>query len=132
MTSYTLAAGESVSGARMLAPGWAVSATAATFGFRYLTTGAEVTLQAGTVDPNFDNSTTAPAWVCKMLTLADVDTQAELDALKFRVGFSSDATPNVGIHAIACEVAIKEATAVPASLPPLPAARRAQPHLMVR
>lgn len=112
MTTYTLAAGEAVSACRMLAPGWATSTTAATIGFRSWNGTTETILQAGTVDPNFDNSTTAPAWVCKMLTLADVDTQGEIDALAFRVGFSSDATPDMGIHAIYAELAVQEATAV--------------------
>jgi hypothetical protein len=120
MTSYTLAVGETISGVRMLAPGWAATTTAATIGFRSWNGTTETVLQAGTVDPAFDASTTAPAWVCKMLTLADVNTQAELDALAFRVGFSSDATPDIGIHAVYAEVAV---AAPPAGLPTLVMAR---------
>jgi hypothetical protein len=116
MTSYTLAGGETVSGLRMLAPGWATSGTAATIGFRSYNGTTETTLFAA-ADPNFDNSTTAPAWVCKMCTLADFDTQSELDALAFRVGFSGDATPDVGIHAIYAELAVKVAAAATSFLP---------------
>lgn len=105
MTTYTLGAGETVSGVRMMAAGWAATATAATFGIRSWNGSAETILQAGSVDPNFDNTT--PAWICRMLTLADVDTQAELNALAFRVGFSTDVSPHIGIHAIYAEVAIK-------------------------
>lgn len=105
MTSYTLDGGETIAGARMCAPGWATSGTAATLGFRSYNGTTETILQAGTVDPAFDNATTT-AWVCKMLTLADIDTQTELNALAFRVGFSNDATPDIGIHAIYAEVAI--------------------------
>lgn len=129
MTTYTLAAGESVAACRMLAPGWATSTTAATIGFRSWNGSTETTLQAGTVDPNFDASTATPGWVCKMLTLADVDTQSEIDGLAFRVGFSSDATPDIGIHAIYAELAVKEA--VPASLLAFNPFRRAN-HLLVR
>lgn len=106
MTTYTLGGGETIAGARMEAVGWATSATAATLGFRSYNGTTETILQAGTVNPLFDASTTAPGWVCKMLTLADIDTQAELNALVFRVGFSNDATPDEGIHAIYAEVAI--------------------------
>lgn len=117
MTSYTLAAGETVLGVRMLAVGWAASALAATLGFRSHNGTTETVLFAA-ADPNFDTSTTVPAWVCKMLTTADIDTQAELDALVFRVGFSTDANPTIGIHAIWAEGAIKESTSVASTFVP--------------
>ena len=107
MSTYTIGAGESVSGARMLAAVHADTATAATLGFRYITTGSEVLLKAAT-DWNQDN-TAVPAWVCVMLTVADIDTQAKLDSLVMRVGYSGDASPKVGIHAIYVEVAVKSA-----------------------
>lgn len=119
LTTYTLAAGESVAGARAWFIGWATSTTAATFGVRAFNGTTEETLQAGTVDPNFDNSTTAPAWICKMLTLANYDTQGELDALSLRGGFSSDATPDIGLHGCGVELAIKESTGIPTAEPPL-------------
>ena len=109
MTTYTLASGEMVNGVRMLAAGWATDATAATFGLRSWN-GTTETILFATGDPNFDASTTAPAWVCKMLSLIDINTQGELDALAFRAGFSDDATPDIGIHAIYAEVAVKLAT----------------------
>lgn len=108
LTTYTLAAGETVTGARLLVPGWAATTTAATIGFRSFNGTTETTLFAA-ADPNFDNTST-PAWVCKMLTTADVDTQAELDALAIRVGFSGGTSPHIGIHAVYVEVAITEAT----------------------
>jgi len=107
MSSYTLRAGEKISALRMLAPGWATSTTGATIGFRSFNGTTETTLYA-VADPGFDNTNSATAWVCKMCTLADFDTQAELDALVFRVGFSGDATPDIGIHAIYGELAVKE------------------------
>jgi hypothetical protein len=110
LTTYTLAGGESVGAARMLIPGWAASTTAATIGFRSWNGTTETTLFAA-ADPNFDNSST-PGWVCKMLTLADVDTQAELDALAIRVGFSGDVTPHIGVHAVYVELAVKESTSI--------------------
>lgn len=112
MSNYTLQSGETVYGARMLAPGWAAAATAATIGFRSYNGTTETTLYAA-ADPNFDNSTTTPAWVCAVLTTADINTQSELDALAFRVGFSGDAAPDIGIHAIYAEVAISESTSTP-------------------
>ena len=119
MTSYTLAGGETIAGLRMVAPGWATSTTAATIGFRSWNGTTETTLLAA-ADPGFDNTSTTSAWVCKMCTLADFDTQSELDALVFRVGFAGDATPDIGIHAIYAELAVKEssggATATPAAV----------------
>jgi len=119
MTSYTLAGGETIAGLRMVAPGWATSTTAATIGFRSWNGTTETTLLAA-ADPGFDNTATTTTWVCKMCTLADFDTQSELDALVFRVGFAGDATPDIGIHGIYAELAVKEssggATATPAAV----------------
>lgn len=97
METVALAAGEQVAGARLYIVGWAASTAAATIGFRiHNGTGESVVFAAG--DPNFDNSATVPAWVCRMLTLADVDTQGEIDALALRVGFSTDAVPHIGLQ----------------------------------
>ena len=90
---------------RMCACGWATSTTAATIGFRGWDGSAETTLFAA-ADPEFDNTTT-PGWVCKMYRPAGGWDQAKLDALAFRVGFSGDATPDIGIHAIYAEVAVE-------------------------
>jgi hypothetical protein len=59
-----------------------------------------------------------------MLTLADIESQGLLDALEFRAGFSGDATPDIGIHAIYAELAVKEAAAAWA-MPALTMARHA-------
>lgn len=110
MSTYALAGGEAVSALRMLAPGWATSTSAATIGFRSFNGTTETVLYA-VADPGFDNTNSTTAWVAKMCTLADFTTQAEIDALEFRVGFSGDASPDIGIHAIYGELAVKEATA---------------------
>jgi hypothetical protein len=94
--------------------GWAAAAgptTAATIGFRAWDGTAETTLFAA-AEPNFTSSTTTPSWICRMQrTLASnvppALTQAGLDALAARVGFSTDATPVVGIHAAYAEVAVR-------------------------
>ena len=108
METYATAGAGSVRSVRMLACGWAASTTAATIQFRGWDGAAELTLGSG--DLAFDNSTTDPAWACRMFNPAAGWTQAKLDALAFRVGFSSDATPDVGIHAIYAEVAVQDAT----------------------
>lgn len=102
---------ESLRGVRWYFCGWAVDATAATIGFRAYDGSAETTLFAA-ADPNFDASTTTPAWVCKMnraqASSTPYDwTQTKLDALCARVGFSGDATPNIGVHAILAELAVR-------------------------
>lgn len=108
METYPLAESEYVHGARMLACGWAASSTAATIGF-YSWNGTTQTLINSTGDPNFDNSTTSPAWVCEILAPGDIATQAQLSALALRVGFSDDATPDIGIHAVYVELAVGDA-----------------------
>lgn len=108
MTTTALTEGETFVGARMVACGWAASATANTLGFRSFNGTTQTILQAGTVDPNFDNSTTNPAWCCKMLTAADVDSQAKVDGLCIDVGFSSNAGVDAGIHAVYVEIAVAQ------------------------
>lgn len=107
MTTYTLGGGETLSGLRILVVGWAGSATAASIGLRTFNGTTETTLFAA-ADPNFDNNTTSPAWLCKMATAADFDTQSELGALVVRLGYSTDISPLPGAHAIYGEVAVKE------------------------
>lgn len=101
--------GAAIRAVRMLACGWAASTTAATIGFRAYDGTTETQLIAGSGDKDFDNSTTNPLWSCKMVRGAGrFDwTQAKLDALAFRVGFSNDASPACGIHAIYGEVAFR-------------------------
>lgn len=113
MTTYTLLGGEAVLGLRPVFVGWAVSTTAATLGFRVWNGIVEETLQAGTVNPLFNNSTTAPGWFAKQATLTNFDTQAKLDACQLRVGYSSDATPDIGVQWAGAELAIGSAIAIP-------------------
>lgn len=108
MTSYTIAAGEVISGVRILLCGWAATATANQQGLRTFNgTTEDILFAAG--DIGTDNSTTAPAWLCKMAVDGRFDTQAELDAMVVRWGYSNDIAPLPGAHAIYAEVAVKEA-----------------------
>jgi hypothetical protein len=108
METYNAAAnGAGLRAVRMYAAGWgAGSPAAATLGFRGFDGTTETTLLAA-ADPTFTNSTTTPGWVAKMFKPTSGWTQAKLDALTFRVGFSSDATPDIGIHSIMAEVAVR-------------------------
>lgn len=119
MTTYTLAGGETITGVRSVSCMWAANATAAanTLGIRSFNGTTETVLFAAAAYAG-TNSTTAPAWMCKMLTVADADTQAELDALVMRIGYSGDVTPLPGIHATYAEVAIKESTSTDANITP--------------
>lgn len=109
MTAPTLAAGETVTGLRAMVVGWATSTTGTNIRFdAFNGSVAETFFALG--DPNFDNSTTVPAWVCAMLTAGNYDTQAELDALELRGGWGTDANPDAGVHGWAVAIAIKEAT----------------------
>jgi len=110
MATYNASGTASIRTVRMLAVGWAASGTAATIGFRSWDGTTESGLLSG--DPGFDNSTTAPAWVVVNVPRPTGGwTQAKLDALAFRVGFSTDAAPDIGIHAVYAEVAVAVAQA---------------------
>jgi hypothetical protein len=103
--------GESIKGVRWYFPGWATSATANAIGFRGWDGTTETTLWAA-ADPGFDNSTTTPGWVCRMQRSTSAVapyawTQGKLDALAARIGFSSDATVDVGVHAVIAELAVR-------------------------
>lgn len=104
MTTFTLG-GDVVAGARMLAAVWAQDATGANFGLRSYNGTTERSLFGGTVSISGNNTASIP-WICEMLTLADVNTQTEIDALCIRAGFSSDAAPDIGLHAVYVEFAV--------------------------
>jgi hypothetical protein len=98
---------------------WAASATAAFGpGLRVFDGTTEYTQADGTVDHGFDASTTVAYWVARMLgrllggSTHYIVTQAVLDSLEARVGFSTDATPDVGIHSVVFEVAMQVADVV--------------------
>lgn len=107
---------ETPRGVRWYFPGWANAAgptTAATIGFRGYDGTVETVLFAA-AEPNFQNSTTAPAWICRMqkdlaTNVPPILSQARTDALTARVGFSSDATPVLGVHATIAELAVRAA-----------------------
>lgn len=99
--------GTAIRGVRMVACGWAATTTTAIIQFRSWDGVAEGTLSAF-VDRQFDNTST-PGWVCAMVkaTVRQDWTQTKLDALAFRIGYTNDASPAIGIHAIYGEVALR-------------------------
>lgn len=106
MTTYTLQPDEMISAVRVLVAGWAAgSPAAATIGIRGFDGTSETVLMAAQ-DPGFTNSTTAPGWVAAMWETPGGWTQAKLDAAAVRLGFSTDATPVIGAHAIYLEVVV--------------------------
>jgi hypothetical protein len=109
MTTYTLAAGETVLGVRALMVGWQAAATSGNIGLRIFNGTTEETLLAATAYTILGNNTANPGWICKMATLANFDAQAEIDAMVIRFGFSTDATPDMGAQAVYAEIAIKDA-----------------------
>jgi hypothetical protein len=111
LATYTLQGLEDVNECSMVACGWAAAATAATLAIDAFDDGTTATSGAPIAllvlqDPNFDNSTTAPAWAKRAWGAAAAAnwSQARLNAATFQVGFSTDATPDIGIHWIAAEV----------------------------
>lgn len=114
MTTYTIGSGETVSGARSVVCGWQATTSGANCGLRSWNGTTERTLvnTSTSFTTLGNNSTTAVGWLCKMLTVADIDTQTELDALALRWGFSTDANPDIGVQAAYVELAIKESSGV--------------------
>lgn len=105
METYTLSGSEAIVGAKLIAAGWQASNASGTLGFRSYNGTTETTLVSGsTAFTDLGNNTANHGWITKMLTLADVNTQSELDALAIRVGFSSDATPDMGVQAVYVEI----------------------------
>jgi hypothetical protein len=101
--------GAAIRAIRCVACGWAASTLTATIQFRFWD-GVTEHQPTGASDYQFDNSTTVPAWYARMVrsTASRPDwTQTKLDALAFRVGFSSDASPAIGIHNIIGEVCFR-------------------------
>jgi hypothetical protein len=54
-------------------------------------------------------SSTEPRWQCAMWPSVGGWTQAEVDALALRFGFSTDATPDMGVDAMYLEYATRKA-----------------------
>lgn len=106
MTTYTLATGETITGVRVEVVGWSATATGNNVGLRAHDGSAETTLFAA-ADPNFDASTTTPAWLCRMYTPAGGWDQTKLSALVVRLGYSTDISPQPGAHAVYAEVAVR-------------------------
>ena len=100
----------SIRAVKRLICGWAASTTAATIALIFVTSADTPPGSPTATDPNFDNDVANPAWVCGMLNPTGGWTQAVLDSLSFRVGYSTDATPDIGVHAVLAEVAKQMAT----------------------
>ena len=113
METFTAAPDHVLRAARWYWAPWAASATAATLGVRGYDGVAEVG-QVGVADHGFDSS--ALMWLTRMNRDATSNfyllTQAKCDALAARVGFSIDASPDVGIHAVMLELVTQPATVI--------------------
>lgn len=110
METYTAAPDFAVRGLRWYWAGWAASSTGATFGFRSWDGVSEIA-QHSAVDHNFDSSSLV--WMTRMQRPSlgkYVLTQAKVDALAARFGFSTDAAPDVGVHCVFGELVVAPAT----------------------
>jgi hypothetical protein len=119
METYTVGAAEVIRAVRWYWCGWAAAATTNHVMFQ-MSHAVGFYYTAFSMDPAFDNSTTTPGWVCRMHRDGGpndqvvVWDQTMLDLLSCEVGSSTDATPDVGIHAVLAEVAVRT---VPAAQP---------------
>lgn len=110
MADYTLGPTEFVNGVRMLAPIWsgtgAGAGDLAIRGFDGTTETALATVSQLTPGSPTAISATLPLWRAAMWQHSNGWTQALLNALALRVGYSGDATPDMGVSALYLEVAI--------------------------
>ena len=108
MTSYTLQPGESITGSRVEVCSWAdigAQTLANQLEVRaYNGTSETVLFAAGSYFGSNLASGLGPAWICDMYT--GITSQATLDALVIRLGYSPDNGPLPGAHAVYTEVAI--------------------------
>jgi hypothetical protein len=116
MAAPTLADDEIVAGVRMLAAMWGGTGTGTgTVGIRSWDGTTETTMIDTSVSYDAGSptavSSTEPRWQCAMWPSTNGWTQAELDALALRFGFSTDATPDMGVHVLYLEYATRKAVA---------------------
>lgn len=114
MAPCTLADDEVVSGVRSLVPMWGgTGAGTGTVGVRGWDGTTETILTPASTSYDAGSPTvisaTEPRWECAMWPSPNGWTQAELDALALRFGFSTDAAPDMGCHALYLEYATKKA-----------------------
>lgn len=121
METFVAAPDHVFRGARWYFCGWAASTTAATFGLEVRDSvgegGTGWVTGVATGDHGFDNA--LAVWICRMHKIRSFDrcyfyplTQAKVDSLACRVGYSGDAAPDVGIHSVFIELATAPAEVV--------------------
>jgi hypothetical protein len=109
MLTYTVGANERIDAVRILLAGWAASSATASLRMD-ADNGTTTTLVGAAVHSGFINTTTGSATVPGFYAENYPDTngwtQTKLNALTVTIGFSTDATPDIGALAIYAEVAI--------------------------
>jgi hypothetical protein len=110
MADPTVAADEYVSGVRLLAAMWGGTGSGTgTLGIRGHDGTTEATLIPATTSYDAASPTavsaTDPLWLAKLWQPSGGWTTTKINAAVVRVGFSSDATPDMGVHVVYLEVA---------------------------
>jgi hypothetical protein len=121
MDTFTAAPNNRLRGLRWYVAGWAKSGLPATLAAKS-NDGTNDIFSVAVADHGFDD--TSLIWLCGMQRrkIAAVAahyllTQSKMDALTLSIGGSTDANPDVGIHAILAEVAYSPAVAYQISAP---------------
>lgn len=117
METYTCSSTEVIASCRVISCLWGGTGTGTgTLGIRAFDGTTESTLQGTVTSYDADSLTTpgatVPPWSAYMWNPQGGWTQSKLDAAAIRIGFSTDATPDMGIHAVYLEVAIRQANLV--------------------
>lgn len=110
MQTYTAAPDHVLRAARWYLALWAGSATAAMLGWNFCDSSG-IVAGGGSADHGFDS--TSLLWATRMHQASSATfnllTQAKVDSLSVRVGYSGDASPDVGIHCVLAELVTQPA-----------------------
>lgn len=120
MATFTAAPGNVLRAVRWYVAGCAASTASATMSIKFVDTGGVVN-EIGQLAGHHGLDATTLRWLCRMHRFGAAYlgtgfyqiTQARMDALKVRVGYSGDATPDLGIYAVFAEVAYQPVEPVP-------------------
>lgn len=112
METYTCTSTEAIAGVRMVAAAWGGTGTGTgTLAIKGFTSGKGTTeLDPGTTSYDAGSPTaisaTVPYWLSGAWNITNGWTQANLNGAALLIGYSTDATPDMGVHAAYLEVAI--------------------------
>jgi hypothetical protein len=115
MATFTAAPNNVLRAVRWYAAACAASTAVATLSVKSVDSGGTMVSEVGQFAAAHGLDATTLRWLSRMHRGTDSFyqiTQARMDGLKLRVGYSGDATPDIGVHAVLAEVAYSPADVI--------------------